>query len=328
VRRSLGYWIAVLAAGSLFAPLVALGGSAAAAVSSTTVAFTVNVQSKQSNAGSVEVTTLGGTSDLGTCDAPSIPGTATCTIEVPKDSGVLMVAKPATGEVWMAWRGYCGGMPGPVCDIFSGMKARTTTLVLGRLGHHASLTTGTLAVIANTPNCPFDRTLTVTGSGFPSTSAATLSDDGHVVASGTTNAGGDVSLTYSVAGSEPGLYRSLSLAAGTVTASTDVGNVLELCVGGGAPNNGNTNFVVGDSGDDANGTLTLVFGKNPKVVIDNGSTGAGTVKTPTYKCPSGKTMDWRFSGSSAVGTKWAFHFSVAIPFTCPTAADPALYAEA
>src|SRR5581483_11334817 len=108
-----------------------------------------------------------------------------------------------------------------------------------------------------TPNgCSSGEATTVSGTGLPQLSAVTLSDDGNVVASGTTDSGGNVTFPYTPAASQPGVYRTLTLTAGGQSASTDVYNSGRFCWGITSPSTGMDQFTVNVSDLDANSGTT------------------------------------------------------------------------
>lgn len=295
---------------------LALGAIAltpAAAMASGTANVQVTVTSAQANAGSVAVTNITDSTTYGTCQAPSSPGSNTCTISgVPAESGVLLIAQPASGEMLGTWSEKCRTAPGAVCHIQSGTNGRTTpagvTLVPAS---GPSVGASPVYVSGPTPNsCSAAEATTVSGTGFAPNSAATLSDDGNAVASGTTDGDGNVSFPYTPASSEPGVYRVLTITVGAQSAATDVYNSGRFCVTTAVVETGMDTLTVNVAGLDANSSDTYVQVRGQSAtVINTDSTGAGSATTPAFACPAGKNVTYRLYGERGVGTQAQYSFN-------------------
>ena len=302
--------------------LVVGGGTVAwpsAAGADTSASVTITINSKQASPGTVEVTNNVG-SVYGTCVGAQSHGGTTCNISVPVNSGVLLIAQPSQGEQVDKWTGPCTGTPGDVCHVQSGAGG-TTTSVAVKLSHTAS---GAAAISLSSPemagsgpnNCIPSESVTASGSGFPVNTAATLSDDGYVVASGSTDSLGNVSLTDGPGAGEPGIYRVLTLDVGGVTASNDVFNSGIFCVAQ-FSTGGTISVRVDASGLDANSSSTSIAfpGQSPVPVVAD-STGSGSGTTPYYPCTPGNQYGVVFTGTRGAGTHQAYTFSATFNVSC------------
>ncbi len=146
-----------------------------------------------------------------------------------------------------------------------------------------------------------------------------LTDDGTFVASGTTGANGDVTLSYS-SSSEPGVYRELAVQAGNQIAQTDIYNTLVWTWGEGNQGTGAIFFVINETDMDANLIRNYVqFDSNPPRPI-NFTTGSATqgyaqIQTPAYPCSPGAPGTIRIYGARGAGLqRYTYDFS--IPITC------------
>lgn len=292
--------------------------SAAGADTPASVAITIN--SKQASPGAVEVTNSSGNSVYGTCTATQAHGGVTCTFPVPPNSGVLLIAEPSPGEQVEKWTGPCSGTPGEVCHVQSGAGGTTTSLAV-KFSPAApgapEISLSNPEIAGSGPNsCVPDESVTANGSGFPANTAASLSDDGNVVASGSTDSSGNVALTDGPSAGEPGIYRVLTLQAGGVTASTDVYNSGFFCVTQ-FPTGSSIAVRVDASGLDANSSSTTITfpGQAPVAVVAD-STGSGSGMTPYYPCTTGSQFDVAFTGTRGAGSHQAYTFSTTLTVTC------------
>lgn len=320
-RFGVGRWLRLVPVFTL--AMVAGGGvvvSASAAGADTPAIVSITINAKQVSPGTVEVTNNVGSSVYGTCTDTQSHGGASCSISVPANTGILLFAQPSPGEQVDRWTGPCVGTAGDVCHVQTGAGA-TTTSVSVKLMKQAS---GTPAISLSNPEmagsgpngCVPGESVTANGSGFPVNSAATLSDDGNVVASGTTDSSGNVALTDGPGVGEPGIYRVLTIAVGGVTATTDVYNSGFFCV---------TQFTTGGtiavrvdaSGLDANSSSTTITfpGEAPVAVVAD-STGSGSGMTPFYPCTPGNQYGVSFTGSRGAGSHQAYTFSATLNVTC------------
>lgn len=306
--------------GALVAAITTAGLAPAGASAAGTANVQVTVGSPQANAGSVLVENIVQTTTYGSCASPSTPGSNTCTISVPSDSGVLLIAQPASGETLGGWAGKCSSAPGPVCHIQSG-NANTTSLGMKLVpaGSGPAASASPEYVTGPTPNgCNAAEATTVTGTGFPANAAVILSDDGTVVASDTTDSGGNVTFPYTPAASEQGIYRTLTLTAGGQTASTDVYNSGHFCLQFSSPAPGMDQVTVNVSGLDANSSDNAfqILNRTP-IVISADATGAGSASTPVFACKPGTTVTYRIYGERGVGTPSKYTYNnTGLTFTC------------
>lgn len=300
--------------------LAAIAVMPASASATGTASVQVTVTSTQANAGSIALTNVTDSTTYGTCQASATPGSNTCTISVPALSGVLLIAQPAAGEATGTWSGKCAGTPGPVCHIQSAANGKTTSAT-ARLKRTSGPAVGASPVYlaGPTPNgCSAAESTTVSGTGFEPNTTATLSDDGNAVASSTTDASGSVSFSYTPASSEPGVYRTLTIAVGSRSAGTDVYNSGRFCITTTTTAPGMDTLTANVSGLDANSsdTYVQVAGQSP-TVIDGDSTGAGSSTTPAFSCATGKTFTFRLYGQRGVGTLAHYSYIVAdVKYSC------------
>lgn len=299
--------------GALALAIASAGLTPAAASAAGTANIKVTVGSSQSKAGNVIVENTVQTTTYGTCAAPSTPGSKTCTIPVPTKSGVLLLAQPASGEALGMWTGKCKGAPGPVCHIQSRGNGRTTAsaVTLVRAGSGPTVTASPEYVFGPTPNgCSAAAGTTVSAVRFPANSHAKLRDDGHVVASTTTNGSGKVTFAYTPAASEPGVYRTLTITAGSHSAGTDVYNSGHFCIVSNSPSTGMDTLTADVSGLDANSTdnYIQVAGQQP-TVINADATGAGSATTPAFACEAGQSITYRLYGVRGVGTSAKYSYN-------------------
>lgn len=322
-RRRMGLRGRMRLASALTLALIAGGGAvawptAAGADTPSSVAITIN--SRQASPGSVEVTNSSGSSVYGTCTADQNHGGVTCTFPVPANSGVLLIAHPSPGEQVHKWTGPCSFTPGDICHVQSGAGGTTTSLAV-KFSPAApgapEISLSNPEIAGSGPNgCTPNESVAADGSGFPANTAATLSDDGNVVASGSTDSSGNVSLTDGPGAGEPGIYRVLTIQAGGMTASTDVYNSGFFCV---------TQFTTGSSiavrvdasGLDADSSSTTITfpGQVPVAVVAD-STGSGSGMTPYYPCTTGSQFDVAFTGTRGAGSHQAYTFSTTLTVTC------------
>ena len=317
-------------AAALVAAIMPMYADAVAAAASSSVTLSVTVGDL--NAGkqnAVNVVNTGGTL-LGTCQQP--PSTTSlytsCNITVPADKGVLVIAQPAPGESLLGFVGsHCITAPGPVCHIQMGTANQTVAAVFhtSTPGPVIAATTyganGAPIAFGQSPQMAafdFDNfPMTVNGSGFPHNTAATLTDDGTVVATSMTDGSGIVSFTYSPQ-SEPGVYRRLVASAGGQTARTDAYNTLlyyyqQFTTGG-----GETYFKVTETDMDNQLDNFVQYNSNPTVpmTFTTGSQAKGyaQITTPDYACtPTGTLM---LTGTKGKGTNDSFNYSVSIGAGC------------
>jgi hypothetical protein len=303
--------------------LIAGGGVVAwpsAAGADTSAFLTITINAKQASPGAVEVTNNVGSSVYGTCTDAQTHGGVSCNISVPANSGVLLIAQVSSGEQVEKWTGPCTGTPGDVCHVQSGTAA-TTTSVTAKLSQLApgtpEISFSNPEIAGSGPNgCTPGESVIASGSGFPAGTAATLTDDGNVVASGTTDTFGNVSLTDGPGAGEPGIYRVLTLDVGGVTESNDVYNSGFFCV---------TQFTTGGtiavrvdaSGLDANSSSSSITfpGQTPVPVVAD-SSGSGSGMTPFYPCTPGSEYGVAFTGTRGAGSHQAYTFSTTINVTC------------
>lgn len=322
-RHRFGLRGRLLPAPALAMVLVAGGGVVAwptAAGADTPASVTITINSKQASPGAVEVTNSVGSSIYGTCADAQGHGGVSCDISVPADSGVLLIAQPSLGEQVGKWTGPCTGTPGNVCHIQSGAGGTTTSMAvkLWQLAPGApEISLSDPEMAGSGPNgCVPNESVTASGSGFAPNTAATLSDDGNVVASGSTDSGGNISLTDGPGVGEPGIYRVLTLKVGGVSESNDVYNSGYFCV---------TQFTTGGtiavrvdaSGLDANNSSTSITfpGQTPVAVVAD-STGSGSGMTPYYPCTPGDQYGVAFTGTRGTGSHQAYTFSTTLNVTC------------
>lgn len=320
-RSGLRGWLRLVPAFAL--AMIAGGGvvvSSSAAGADTPASLSITINAKQASPGTVEVTDNVGGSVYGTCADRQSHGGASCNISVPANSGILLVAQPSPGEQLDRWTGPCVGTPGDVCHVQTGAGATTTSVSL-KLAQQAPGTPGVSLsnpeVAGSGPNgCVPGESVTANGSGFPGNTAATLSDDGNLVASGTTDASGNVALTDGPGAGEPGIYRVLTVAAGGVTASTDVYNSGFFCVTQ-LTTGGTIAVRVDASGLDANSSSTTITfpGQAPVPVVAD-STGSGSGMTPFYSCTPGTQYGVSFTGTRGAGSHQAYTFSATLNVTC------------
>lgn len=294
-----------------------------AGASGGSASVTVELTSAQPNPGDVKVSDLTGTTIYGTCAGLSMPGMATCSVPIPAKSDVLLVGQPSAGEQVTAWTKTCEGSPGPVCHIESGGTGYSKKIVVTvgpATAGTPTVTTSQPSLDGSAPNdCDPDQSVTVSGSGFPADTSVTLSDDGNVVASGTTDGNGKAQLTDGPGGSEPGIYRTLAMSAGGKSATTDVFNAAYVCLAiSTTPHpTGTISATVDASGLDANSNdVAIRFKGNQLTPIDANSTGAGTATTPYYTCKLGKTYTAHVSGTRGIGTEQQYTFVYAFMATC------------
>lgn len=297
---------------------VSLPGVASEASQTTSPMVTVNVTAAVANPGSVTLETTGGTT-IGSCQGSSSPGTATCAIPVTANRGVLAVAQPNPGKAFQFWQGnqQCHNVPGPVCHV---QVYNANVIVTGRFGLASGgpiVTTTAPTVVGDTPTCttPGSDTVTANGTGFAPSSPVTLSDNGNRVASGNTDSSGFAQLNYTAA-TEPGLYRTLVMAAGAQTATTDVYALSEYCEYP-TESNGTISFNVVVTDMDANITQDWYkFGSHPKILVPSDASGKGSASSPTYPCPSGAVIPFVFTFKRGTGTTQAFHSTNQFTITC------------
>jgi hypothetical protein len=260
---------------------------------------------------------------LGTCQLPA-SGTAmsiSCAIQVPANISVLVAAEPAAGQAWQSFHGSkCSSAPGPVCHIAIAGRGQLVSARFGRARPGPSVTSASPLTYAHSPTMTFGaNTVTVNGTGFPASQAATLTDDGATVATGATDANGDVTLTYN-AQSEPGVYRKLAVHAGGKMAQTDIYNTLVWAWGEGDQGSGSVFFVINETDMDANRIHNYVrFDSNPPVPMTftdgSASKGYAQIDTPHYSCPKGAAGTLRIYGTRGSGPQ-RYTYNFLIPITC------------
>lgn len=260
---------------------------------------------------------------LGTCQLPA-SGTArsiSCAIQVPANTSVLVTGQPAAGQAWQSFQGSeCSSAPGPVCHIAVAEHRQVVSARFGRAGRGPSVTSASPLTYAHSPTMTFgDNTVTVNGTGFPAGKAATLTDDGTTVATGATDASGDVTMTYD-SQSEPGVYRKLAVHAGGRTAQTDIYNTLVWTWGEADQGSGAIFFVINETDMDSSPVDNYVqFDSNTRVPITFGDgsarNGYAQIGTPHYACASGAAGTLRIYGTRGSGPqRYAYNF--VIPITC------------
>jgi hypothetical protein len=297
-------------------------GTALATTTPTVILQVVVHSSDRGQDDAVNVTNLN--SDvLGTCQLPA-RATAkriSCAIRVPANTSVLVTAQPAAGQTWQSFHGSkCSSAPGPVCHIAITEHRQLVSARFGRARPGPSVTSASPLTYAHSPTMSFgDNTVTVNGTGFPANQAATLTDDGATVATGATDANGDVTLTYD-SQSEPGVYRKLAIHAGGKTAQTDVYNTLVWAWGEGDQGSGSIFFVINETDMDAHRTDNYVsFDSNPRVPMTfadgSASKGYAQIDTPHYSCPKGAAGTLRIYGTRGSGPQ-RYTYNFLIPITC------------
>jgi hypothetical protein len=317
-RKLLPFLVAALLAGtSLYGSGAALAGPAP------TVALRVVVRSPGPVAGNaVRVTNLSNAL-LGTCqEAANHPArTTSCVIQVPANVSILVTAQPAAGQAWQSFFGSrCQSAPGPVCHIAITLASRSVFVNFGPARPGPSVTAELPLTYGHSPTMSLgDNTVTVNGTGFPPDQAATLTDDGAVVASGMTGTNGAVTLSYN-SSSEPGVYRELAVQAGHQNAQTDIYNTLVWTWGEGNQGTGAIFFVINETDMDANLIENYVqFDSHAPRPISFGTgsaaQGYAQIQTPAYSCAPGAPGTLRIYGTRGAGQqRYAYNFS--IPITC------------
>jgi hypothetical protein len=305
----------LLVGGLAFSFGAATGVVPALAATAKTVVVTVEVASPFPNPGDVQVQQTDGTV-LATCQGSSSAGRATCQVSVAADKGILLVAQPLKAGGFKGWTARCSSAPGPICHIQVGKSAEKAVGHFGSAPPTPSAVTTTSSVFGNTPGCSgFSGPVTVNGTGFPSSTAVTLSDDGHQMASGSTDTNGFVQLSYT-ANSEPGVYRNLVMGAGGLTATTDIFNSGSFCYYQTGAGTGTDSFQVVGADLDANSTGTIQFANNPPVPAVADASGAYTVTTPSYACPAGATRNLVVKDVRGAGTPAAYHGTSTFAVVC------------
>jgi hypothetical protein len=280
--------------------------------------MTVKVTATIANPGSVILETNGGTI-ISSCLGASTPGTATCSIPVAPNSGVLLYAQANPGKAFNVWQGtaQCKAAPGPVCHVEVYTAGVTVTARYGVIGAGPIVTTTKPAVVGDTAACVTtgSDTVTANGTGFPATTPITLSDNGHQVASGTTDSSGFAQLIYT-ATSEAAVYRTLVMGAGAQTATTDVFAISEFCQYQTVANGKiSLNVVITDM--DAHRTQDFYkFGTHPKIGVSANASGVGSAASPAYACAPGTVTPFVLTGKRGTGTPAAFHFTNGYNITC------------
>ncbi len=305
-----------------------ISGLAFAAPSTVNFSLTVaDLNAGKANATALETT--GGTS-LGSCQ--NLSSTAlykTCTISVPVNTGILAVAQPAPGESWkLSVGGGCLNATGPVCHIQVGTSNVSLLEGFGTATSRASIsaltykpgTSGLPIALGQSPTLSpynFDKyPLTVNGSGFPANSPATLSDNGKLVATGSSDPNGVVSFTYQPQ-SESQLYRKLVVGVAGQTATTDVYNSLIYYEVQSTPTAGTATFTITETDMDSTVDNYFQFNNNAPVPVSftngNASQGYAQIVTPNYVCQPGTNNTFTLYGTRGDGTTGKFTYS--IPFT-------------
>jgi hypothetical protein len=270
----------------------------------------------------VNVTNLNG-DVLGICQLPARAAASriSCAIQVPADTSILVGAQPAAGQTWQSFHGgNCSSAPGPVCHIAITEHRLVMSARFGRAQPGPRVTSASPLTYAHSPTMTFgDNTVTVNGTGFPARHAATLTDDGAIVARGATDANGDVTLAYD-SESEPGVYRKLAVHAGGKIAQTDIYNTLVWAWGEGDQGSGSIFFVINETDMNANRIDNHVrFDSNPPVPVTfaggSASKGYAQIDTPHYSCPKGAAGTLRIYGTRGYGPQ-RYTYSFLIPITC------------
>lgn len=297
----------------------------ATALAATTPTVTLRVAVHSSGRGRDDaVSVINLDSDLlGTCQ---LPASATvrkisCAIQVPANTSVLVTAQPAAGQTWQSFHGSkCSSAPGLVCHIAITEHRQSVSVRFGPARPGPSVTSASPLTYAHSPTMTYgDNTVTVSGTGFPASRVATLTDDGATVASGATDANGDVTLTYDAL-SEPGVYRELAIHAGGKIARTDIYNTLVWAWGEGDQGSGSIFFVINETDMNANRIENYVrFDSNPPVpiIFADGSArkGYAQIDTPHYNCAKGAAGTLRIYGTRGSGPQ-RYTYSFLIPITC------------
>lgn len=300
-----------------------------AAAAPSTVTLTVTVHDPNvGKQNAVQVTDLNN-NVLGTCRQPASPATkkTKCSVQVPVNKSVVVAAQAAPGEAFQWFTGSgCASAPGPVCHIAIGtsnqsVKARFDTALPG-----PTITTAKPLVYASSPTLSlagigysgYDL-VQVNGGGFKANAPAKLTDNGAVVATGTTDGSGNVALQYTAA-SEPGIYRNLAVKVVSQTAQTDVYNTLVWSWGEGDQGSGSIFFVVNETDMDANRIENYVQFNNDAPVPINFSDGSATegyaqINTPHYACAAGSSATLNIYGTRGTG-KQRYTYDFPIPITC------------
>jgi hypothetical protein len=306
----------LIVAGVAVAALGAVGVVPAGAATSTTVNLTVEVASPFANPGDVQVQDVNG-NVLATCQGSSSPGTATCPIKVPANTGILVIAQPLTAGAFKDWTAACSSAPGPICHLKIGTHSQKVVGHFGSTPPTQSAVTTMPSVFGDTPGCSgFSPPVTVNGTKFPVATAVTLSDDGQQVASGTTDNNGFAQLSYT-ATSEHGVYRTLVMGAGGLTAATDIFNEGSFCLDQqNGIGTGTVSFQVVGADLDANSTGTVQFANNTPVKAPADASGAFTVTTPGYKCKAGASKNLVIKDVRGAGTPAAYQGKTVFAITC------------
>ncbi len=282
----------------------------------TTTVLTVKVASPFPNPGDVQVQDTNG-NVLATCQGSNTTATATCTVSVTSDTGIIVVAQPLTAGGFKNWTGNsCSVAPGPICHILLGTHAQEVIGHFGPTGPTPSAVPTTTFVEGDTAGCSgFSDVVTVNGTGFPSTTAVTLSDNGTQVASGTTDGSGFVQLTYT-ANTEPGIYRNLVMGAGGAIGTTDIFNEASFCLYQTGAGTGMDSFKVVATDLDASTTGSIQFIRHAPVPAPTNASGTYTVTTPSYNCKAGVSGNLVIKDIRGAGTRIAYHDGTTFSVAC------------
>jgi hypothetical protein len=279
-----------------------------------TKTVTVQISSTVAHPGIVVIQGITGTV-LATCKGPKTRGTTTCVTHLPSNTTAIFVAQPAKGVGIKSWSNACKSVPGAVCALTINAKTKLGV----QFARTSSKTTAvpTLdAVEGDTTGCSgYLDTQTVNATGLKASAPVTLKDDGHLVASGTTTVSGTAQLSY-ITLSEPGIYRTLAVAAGVSAAKTDVYNVGSVCSNWNGIGTGTVNFKVVGSDFDSKSKVSVRFGTSKATTATSDSTGAFTVTTPNYSCKAGTPVNLVITAVRGAGTRFSRPFDYAFAVVC------------
>ena len=275
---------------------------------------TVQISSTVAHPGNVVIQDIAGTV-LATCTGPKTRGTTTCVTHLPSNATAIFVAQPTKGVGIKSWSKACKSAPGPVCALTINAKARLGV----QFARSSSKTTAvpTLdSVEGDTTGCSgYLDTQTVNATGLKASVPVTLKDDGHLMATGTTTVSGTAQLSYTTL-SEPGIYRTLAVAAGVTTAKTDAYNVGSVCSNWNGIGTGTVSFKVVGSDFDSKSKVTIRFGTSTATTVRSDSTGAFTVTTPNYSCKAGTPVNLVITAVRGAGTPFSRTFNYAFAVVC------------
>jgi hypothetical protein len=279
-----------------------------------TKTVTVQISSTVAHPGSVVIQNIGGTV-LTTCTGPKTAGTTTCVTHLPSNATAIFVVRSNKGVGIKSWSNACKSTPGPVCALTINARAKLG-VNLSRSSSKSTAVPTLDSVEGDTTGCSgYLDAQTVNATGLNASVPVTLKDDGRLVASGTTTVNGTAKLSYTTL-SEPGVYRTLALAAGVRSAKTDVYNVGSVCSNWNGIGTGTVNFKVEGSDFDSKSKVTVRFGTSTATSVTSDSTGAFTVTTPNYSCKAGTPVNLVITAVRGAGTRFSRMFDYAFAVVC------------